>query len=62
MPNAKAKLWPLEVRWLVEWPFRENGAERIDTALVKVDFLPFEMCFKMIYRSKWTVSSNNMIE
>ena len=30
-----------------EWPFRENGAERIDIASVKVGFCHhFEMCFK----------------
>ena len=28
----------LKVRVVVEWPFWDNGAERIDSALVKVDF------------------------
>ena len=37
--NAKVKLWPLEVRSVVAgWTFREHGAERIDTAIVKVGF------------------------
>ena len=34
MHNAKVKLWPKVV---VVPPFRENGAERVYTALVKVD-------------------------
>ena len=42
-----------------EWPFREtNGAERIYTAVVKVD-VQFDMHFAVIYRSKWAMSSNN---
>ena len=40
---------------------RENGAERIYTALVKVGLCHLE-CFKVTYRSKWTVSSQNMAE
>ena len=31
--NAKMKLLPLKVRWLVEWSFGDNGAERIITLL-----------------------------
>ena len=46
----------------VIWPFRENGAEIIHTALVKVGLLQFKMCFKIMYRSKWAVSSNNWTE
>ena len=25
--NAKAKLWPLNVKVVVEWPLRENGVK-----------------------------------
>ena len=35
---------------------------RIDTALVKVGFCRFEMCFKDMSRTKWAVSSKHMIE
>ena len=32
------------------------------TALVKVGFFQFETCFKVVYKSKWDVSCQNMIE
>ena len=51
-----------ESKVVVERPLRENGAERIYTASVKVDFLQFEMCFNVVYWSKWAVSSKNVIE
>ena len=39
MPNAKVKIRPVSKRKVVaEWPFRENGAERVETALVKAVF------------------------
>ena len=47
---------------VVEWPFRENGAERIYSALDRVGFCDFKDVFKVIYRSKWAVGSRNLIE
>ena len=43
-------------------PFRENEGDRIYNALVRVDFLPFEVCFEVDYGSKWAVSSHNKIQ
>ena len=48
--SAKVKLWPLNLSKVVgstsrvKWPFRQNGAEQIYTALAKVAFV-IEMCF-----------------
>ena len=40
----------------------ENGDERFYTALVKVGFCDtFELRVKVMYRSKWAVSSKTMI-
>ena len=39
-----------------EWPFGENGAERIHTALVKAEFCNLK-CVLVNYMSKWAVSS-----
>ena len=47
---------------VVERTFRETGAERIYTAIVKVGFLLFEMCFKVTNRSNWAMSSQSTIE
>ena len=46
---------------VVEWLFRENGAETIYGFIQRL-LLSFEMCFKVMYRSKWAVSSKHMIE
>ena len=46
---------------VVEWTFQGNGAERIYAALVKVDFGHLK-CVLVIHRSKWAVSSKNMID
>ena len=47
---------------VLERPCRENGAERIETAWVQVGLVSFEMCSKVMYWSKWTVSSTQMID
>ena len=52
--HAKVKLWPLALSYskvVVEWPFRENGAERIYTALVEVGFSNLKCVFKSFYSS-----------
>ena len=36
--DANMKLRPLKSKVVTEWPFQENGAETIYTALVKVGF------------------------
>ena len=46
---------------VVEWPLREHGAERILLWLSQSRRLQFETCSKVIYRSKWAVSSKNII-
>ena len=46
---------------VVEWTFRENGAERIDTVLFKEDICKLEMRFKVIYRPKRAVISKNIL-
>ena len=51
-----------EVNLLVSRVVRDNGAERIYSALIKAGFWRFEMCFKVTPCSKWAVSSKNMIE
>ena len=55
--NAKLKLWPLIVKMVVEWPFRENGDERIDTSSAEVGFCALKCDLKSlkINRSKWAV-------
>ena len=56
---AKVKIWPLKVRWpfWTKWSWKDTNY----TASVKVGFCDLK-CFKVIYRSKWAVSSTNMIE
>ena len=41
--DVKVNLWPL-----TEWPFGENGAERIDTAIVKVDIYNLKCVLKSV--------------
>ena len=55
--NAKVKLMMASSKdGRIEWPFLQNGAETIYTAVVKVSLLSFEICFEVTYWSKWTVS------
>ena len=55
-----------EVKVVVKWPliFRENGAEQICTASVKVDFCHLKgvLIKVVIYRSKRAANIKNMIE
>ena len=64
MHNAKVKLcMASESKMVVEWPFRENGAERIYTNLVKVGLCNLKYVLKLcINRSKWDVCSKKTIE
>ena len=48
VPNAEVKLWPLEVRVVAERAFRENGAERVYTAIVKVGFCHLKCVLKSL--------------
>ena len=60
--EQQSEVMASERKVVVEWPFGENGAEKIYTALVKENFLSFEMCFKVGCRSNGVMRSRHMIE
>ena len=47
---------------VAEWPFRENGAERIYTASIKVSFCNLKCVLKAYIGQNRVVSSLNMIK
>ena len=46
---------------VVERPFRDNGAEKIHTVLVKVGVCNLKCVLKVVYMSHEAVSNKNMI-
>ena len=50
MHSAQNEVTSSYSKVVVEWPFRENGAERTDTALVKVGFCILKPVLKSFIR------------
>ena len=52
--SAKVKLWPLKaIKVVAEWPFPQNGTERICIALLKLGFCVLKRVLKSFIGRNW---------